>query len=234
MLASGEVSRVRAVSVPSQEIASGCPEAAPLSAASRLLEAASAPAASGCPEATVPSAASATPATASSSVPDASAAATARSAVSSGATAGSWRRGTSSPSTSTGTPAAVRARRTVGTVREPARTITAISLHGTPSSRWALRRMSAMLSSSVPEVGYVYASTRPPSLTGASSRWARTFSAGRRVSGMRWVSSRVAASRPAPERRDVRSTATGAGRPSARGKVCGKSRMPFTSAPRNV
>ena len=81
--------------------------------------------------------------------------ATARSAVSSGATAGSWRSGRSSPSMSRGTPAAVRARRTVGIVREPARTRTAISPQATPSSRWARRRMSAMLSSSAPAVGYV-------------------------------------------------------------------------------
>ncbi|CAM5454193.1 hypothetical protein STENM327S_00540 [Streptomyces tendae] len=91
-----------------------------------------------------------------------------------------------------------------------------------------------MLSSSVPEVGYVYTSTRPPSRAGVSSRWARTLSAGRRVSGMRRVSSRVAASRSAPDRREVRSTSTGAGRPSARGKAVGKSRMPFTSAPRKA
>ena len=57
---------------------------------------------------------------------------------------------------------------------------------------------------------------------------------GRRVSGMRWVSRRVAASRAAPERREVLRTSTGAGRPSARGKASGKSRMPFTSAPRNA
>ncbi|PPS80619.1 hypothetical protein BZZ08_05805 [Streptomyces sp. MH60] len=91
-----------------------------------------------------------------------------------------------------------------------------------------------MLSSSVPEVGYVYTSTRPPSRAGESSRWARTLSAGRRVSGMRRVSSRVASSRAAPDRREVRSTSTGAGRPSARGKAAGKSRMPFTSAPRKA
>lgn len=91
-----------------------------------------------------------------------------------------------------------------------------------------------MLSSSVPAVGYVYTSTRPPSRTGASSRWARTFSDGSRVSGMRWVTRRVAASRAAPERREVRRTSTGAVRPSARGKAYGKSRMPFTSAPRNA
>ncbi len=91
-----------------------------------------------------------------------------------------------------------------------------------------------MLSSSVPDVGYVYTSTRPPSRTGDNSRWARTFWAGRRVRGMRWVSSRVAVSRAAPERREVPSTSTGAGCPSARGKAFGNSRMPFTSAPRNV
>lgn len=51
---------------------------------------------------------------------------------------------------------------------------------------------------------------------------------------MRWVIRRVAVSRAAPERREVRSTSTGAGRPSARGKASGKSRMPFTSAPRKA
>lgn len=91
-----------------------------------------------------------------------------------------------------------------------------------------------MLSSSVPGVGYVYTSTWPPSRTGDSSRWARTFWAGSLVRGMRWVSRRVAVSRVAPERREVRSTSTGAGPPPARGKALGKSRMPFTSAPRNV
>ncbi len=91
-----------------------------------------------------------------------------------------------------------------------------------------------MLSSSVPGVGYVWTSTLPPSRTGASSLWARTFSAGRRVRGMRWVSSRVAARRPAPDRREVLRTSIGADVPSARGKASGNWRMPFTSAPRNV
>lgn len=80
----------------------------------------------------------------------------------------------------------------------------------------------------------MYASTLPPSRTAVSSRWARTFAAGSRVSGIRRVSSRVAASSFPPERREVVSTPTGAGAPSARRNVSGKSRMPFTSAPRNA
>lgn len=47
----------------------------------------------------------------------------------------------------------VRARRTAGSERPPARTSTAISCHGTPSSRWARRSRSAMFSSSVDAVG---------------------------------------------------------------------------------
>lgn len=91
-----------------------------------------------------------------------------------------------------------------------------------------------MLSSSVEAVGYVYVSTVPPSRAAPSSRWARTFAEGSRVSGIRRVSSRVAASSRSPERRETVRTPTGAGAPSARRKTSGKSRMPFTSAPRKA
>ena len=98
-----------------------------------------------------------------------------------------------------------------------------------------------MLSSSAPAVGYVYTSIRPggplsaaSSAGGTRSRWARTASAGSRGRGIRRVSSRVAASRAGRERREVPSTSTGAGVPSARGNAWGKSRMPLMSAPRKA
>jgi hypothetical protein len=64
------------------------------------------------------------------------------SAASSGATAGWAASGSSSVPTSTGTPAEVSARRS-GPMASAVRTTTAISDHGTPSTRCARRRVSA-------------------------------------------------------------------------------------------
>lgn len=86
-----------------------------------------------------------------------------------------------------------------------------------------------MLSSSAPAVGYVKTSTRPPSRTGARFRWARTASAGRRGTGIRVVSSRVAARRAAPERRPTVRALT-----RAPGKADPKSRVLLMSAPRKA
>ncbi len=86
-----------------------------------------------------------------------------------------------------------------------------------------------MLSSSAPAVGYVNTSTPPPSRTGVRARWARTAADGRRGTGIRDVSSRVAARRPAPERRATVSACT-----AAPGKEPSKSRMLLMSAPRKA
>ncbi len=86
--------------------------------------------------------------------PRASASAVTRRAVRRGWTAGSRRSGSSSPAVSTGTPAAVRERRRAGR-RLPARRRTAMSPHGTSSSRWARRRRSATWSVSAPGLGHV-------------------------------------------------------------------------------
>ncbi len=93
-------------------------------------------------------------------------------------------------------------------------TSTAISRHGTPSSRWARRSRSAMLSSlgARRRIGVAPRPGRPPPGAATGSRCARTVAAGSRVSGIRRASSRVAASSRPPERRETRSTSTGAGR----------------------
>ncbi|MFI6500707.1 pentapeptide repeat-containing protein [Nonomuraea typhae] len=71
-----------------------------------------------------------------------------RSIVSRGRTPGSWAIGTSSPATIVGTPALTRARRSSGTCRVAERTSTAIRCQGTPSIRWARRRVSATTAAS--------------------------------------------------------------------------------------
>ncbi len=63
---------------------------------------------------------------------------------SSGRTAACWASGSSSAGTATGTPAASMARRSTGRVFAVDRTSTAISDHGTPSSRCARRSWSAI------------------------------------------------------------------------------------------
>ena len=141
----------------------------------------------------------------------------------------------SSPSMSSGTPAEVSARRTAG-MRAAARAdqdghlapghavlqVGAAQDVGDVVQLGAGRRIGVRLHA---------AAVRGPA---ASSRWARTFSAGSRVSGIRRVSSRVAASSPAPERREVRQDLDRGGRRPRARKASGKSRMPFTSAPRKA
>ncbi len=160
---------------------------------------------------------------------------TQRRASSSGATAPSRAGGSSSPATSTGTPPATSIRRSNSIDRAALRTRTAIRSHGVPFSRCSRRSRSAMPSAWAPAVVYVCASTR--SATGGPaatrSRWARRYSAGRPVAGMRRATSRLTASATGPSRRQRRRVTTSARRPSAWGKRAGNSSRPRTSAPRN-
>ena len=71
-----------------------------------------------------------------------------RSRASRGRAPGSAASGSSSPATTAGTPPVASARRSSGTCRTADRTRTAIDDHGTPSTKWARRSVSAMTAAS--------------------------------------------------------------------------------------
>ena len=92
--------------------------------------------------------------------------------------------------TATGTPAAMRTRRSV-LVRPCPRTITAISDHGTWASRCACRSSAAISPASCEVARRRRTSARPPGRTRSSSRWAPPPAAPiRRVT--RWATERRA------------------------------------------
>ena len=146
-----------------------------------------------------------------------------------GATAGCATSGTSSPATEDGTPATASARRSAGRCRSVDRTITAISRHGTPSSRCAARSRWATYAASSPAVRSACTSTRPGGVprTGRRSRCA----AG---PGSRAAIRRLNASSVAPDRRDAPSATTGTGCPDAGANTSGNRRIACGSEPRNA
>ena len=169
----------------------------------------------------------------SSSVPGFSAQ---RSRVSSGRVPGSSGSGSSSPATDTGTPEAVRARRSSGTWRVAERTRIAIDDHGTPPDRCARRSVSAMTAASWLALSATMTLTAPGAAPGraARSRWPAWTAWPAVAAGRRWAIRREAAMRTGPLRRLVPSATTGAGRPSAARNRSGNSVMARTSAPRNA
>ena len=163
---------------------------------------------------------------------------TARSASSNGITAGSATSGVSSLATSTGTPAAPRARLSRGIVPRPERTSTAISDQGSPSSRWARRSRSATCSVSARSVSKVSTSARPdpngPAWASGCRNAAKVSASIDPVVASPDTTARDSRSSRGPNRRVTRSATVPAGVPSVCGNARGKSRMPRTSAPRKA
>ena len=105
------------------------------------------------------------------------AAARSRAASSSGRVPGSAASGSSSPATATGTPAVARARCSSGTWRAADRTSTAMDDQGTPSIRWARRRVSAITAASwlaLAAVDDPHRAADSGPASGTRSRWPRT------------------------------------------------------------
>ena len=111
-----------------------------------------------------------------------------------------------------------------------------MSGQGTPSARWARRRVSATSAASWVELSAIRMRISPGGLSGVgtSSRCRAWAALAPGAAGSRRATRRDAASRSRPLRRQVRSATTGAGWPSALRNRSGNSVSALTSAPRNA